>query len=383
MLIGLAGGSVVITNLADSGPPEPPSGAEAAERLEDLDAVQLVGNATSQIDANTSWTITERTLRIGTGEFREEIITAGGARANATGSSLSEGSLSVSNGSVRYLYNADADQLFRAEVDESERPDRAEDTRNLFSAVGDELDRSVPIFPVLSSFESDNSSTEWQDTAVTVEYRGTETIAGRDSYVLRLEPVADDARLVGITLWFDQEYLYPIQYNRVIDRPSGRYKLSFTPRTVTFNPSLNNGLFEFDAEDAPGDAALFESEQFDSQAEMVAALDRPAPELAVPETFEFVGGTRSDGPIQRVFYRYADGVDEDATVVRVFVTDQSTGEASNETTTIGGQQVSRSTHGGETNFSWQRGDWQIVVSGTADQSTLRSIIEATLTDGGA
>ncbi|ERG88281.1 MAG: hypothetical protein J07HX5_00424 [halophilic archaeon J07HX5] len=377
VLIGLAGGSIVIANLVDSGPPDPPSSVEAAERLDDLDTIELVGNRTRQVDGNTSWAVTERAVRIGTGKFRDEIVAAGSERASATA-----GSLSVSNGSVRYTYIANTDRLFRSEVNESEQSERSENVRNLFAAVGDELDQSVPIFPTFSPSESSNSSTEWRDTAVTVEYRGTETVAGRDNYVLQLEPVTDDVRLVSATLWFDQEYLYPLQYNRVIDRPEGRYNYTFTPQTITFNPSLEDSLFEFDAERLSADPAVFNTERFDSYAEMAAALDRPTPKLSLSEEFDFVGGSRFDGPTQSLSYRYADGVGEDATVVRVFVTDQSAEYPGNETITIGGQQVTRSTSGGDTEFSWQRGDWNIVVSGTADQSTLRSIVGTTLTDGG-
>ncbi|PSP18096.1 hypothetical protein BRC62_03550 [Halobacteriales archaeon QH_10_67_13] len=258
VIVGLTGGSIVITGLLTTGPPDTPSASEAVDRVEDLRSVQLLSNTTRQVNGNNSWVVSEQTVRTGTGEFRSEIVATNGSQAGT-------GSLTVSNGSVRLVYLAESDRAFRSTVEESEQSDLKTQVKSLFGAVGDELERSIPIFPAFSATGADDSSAEWRDTPVTVEYRGVETVAGRESYVLRLEPTVDDARLVHNTLWFDREFLYPIQYHRVIDRPEGRYEFVSTPQTVEFNPSLEEDPFELNAEAIPSDMPVVETERFDSR----------------------------------------------------------------------------------------------------------------------
>lgn len=374
VIVGLTGGSIVITGLLATGPPDTPSASEAIDRVEDLRSVQLLSNTTRRVDGNSSWAVSEQMVRVRTGEFRSKVVATDSSRAGV-------GSLTVSNGSVRLTRLTESDRLFRSTVDESEQLDLRAQVRSLFGAIGDELKRSVPVFPVFSAAEGEDSAAEWRDTPVTVEYQGTETVAGRESYVLRLEPTVDDARLIHNTLWFDREFLYPIQHHRVIDRPEGRYEFVSTPQTVEFNPSLEDELFELDADAISSDTPVVETERFDSWTEMSETLDRPTPELAVPDGFEFVGGSRADGGDRDLSYRYADGIGEGATVIRVWVTNRPVETVPDRTVTIAGQTVDVFAESEDTTFGWQRGGWQISVSGAVDRETLREIVAATLANG--
>lgn len=366
--------------------PTPPSASKAATQHEEVDGVEMTINVTRQHEGNRSWTVQEIATRPQTREFRNIVRSTGPPSADERGS-LAPGSRVVSNGSVRYLYPADSDRVFRSDVSDVSR-NRSEQIRRLVAAVNDDTNDPIrhpdlglsplPIVPAGSgSATSENDSTRWRDEMVTVQYRGTETVAGRNTYVLDLQPVGENASLLDATLWLDTEYLYPIKRHTVIVSHGERYEFTSIPQNVTFNPDFSPGTFSVESGSISENVSVVETESYDSYSEMAADIDRPLPEPDVPPGFEFESGFRSDGERSQVSVTYTKRRGES---IRVSVFGESGRLTGGQREVIRGQRVVLRTYEGQRHLVWNDDERQYSVSGTVTNQTLRHVA-ASIIDG--
>jgi hypothetical protein len=364
---------------ADDPTATPPTGPEATAQYEELNGVSIVLNTTRQYDGNRSWTVQEIATRPQTGEFRNVIRSTGPASADDRGS-FPPGSRVVSNGSIRYIHPADGDRVFRSEVAEESR-NRSEQIRRLLTALDSDASGPIrhpdlglsplPIVPAASGSAADeNESAQWRETTVTVEYRGQETVTGRTTYVVDLQPVGDNAILVDATLWLDAEYLYPLKRYTVIERGGERYEFTSTSQNVTFNPNFAAGTFSFEPEAVSEDISVVETASYDSYDEMSATLDRPLPEPDVPRGFVFESGYRSDGERSRVSFTYTD---RSQASIRVSVSDEPGSLTQGQQEVLRGQTVVLSTYQERRFLAWNNGGQRYSVSGTVANRTLRRV----------
>lgn len=367
-------------------PTATPPGPEAQAQYEDVNSISIVLNTTRQYEGNRSWAVQEIATRPETGEFRNVIRSTGPASADER-RSLGPGSRVVSNGSVRYLYPSDGDRVFRSEVSEESR-NRSEQIRRLLTALDEDAGEPIrhpdlglsplPIVPAASGSEAtENESTRWHDTRVTVEYRGRETVTGRTTYVVDLQPVGDNASLVEATLWLDTEYLYPLKRHTVIKRLGERYEFTAVPQNVTFNPDLPPGTFSFEPESVSENVSVVETASYDSYSEMDADLDRPLPDPDVPRGFEFESGYRSDGERSRVSFTYTDGQQES---IRVSVSGEPGSLTGGQQETIRGKQVVIDTYEERRFLAWNSNGQRYSVSGTVENRTLRRVAASIIDD---
>jgi len=363
----------------------PPSGPEAAAQYEELDGVSLAINVTRQHEGNRSWAVQEIATRPRTGEFRNVVRSTGPPSADERGS-LEPGTRIVSNGSVRYIDPAGTDRVFRSAVSNESR-NRTEQIRRLLAALDGDTSEPIrhpdlglsplPIVPAESGSTAGNESTRWRDDMVTVQYRGTETVAGRSTYVIDLQPVADNASLVEATLWLDTEYLYPIKRHTVVDRHGERYEFTSVPQNVTFNPDFPADTFAFDPESLSENVSVVQTDSYDSYREMAADLDRPLPDPDVPPEFEFESGFRSEGEPSHLSLTYTDGQQGS---IRVSVFDETGDLTEGRRAVIRGQRVVFRTHGDRRYLVWNGDGRQYSVSGTVTNRTLRRVAESILVD---
>lgn len=367
-------------SLAGAGTPAPPTGAEAAERIDRLDGVRVSLNVTRRLDGNASWAVNRIATRPTTGDFRSEVVATGPPSPGPGGTEV--GSLVVSNGSVRYIYTPGAERVFRSTVDGPNASGRAREVRRLFEALGGRLDRPPALGPLPTVPPAENDSVSWRETPVTVDYRGVESVAGRSAFVVHLEPTVEDTSMVESTLWLDREYLYPLRGHRVFVRQSGRYDFTSVAEEVAFDPAFEPGTFEFDPATLPGDPTVVATERYDSREAVAAALDRPVPDPETPPGFEFRSATRSDGDHRDLHLRYANGRGESAESIRIHVTDRPGDPAaeSDRTVTVAGRELSTGSYGDRDTLSWSRGEWRISVTGDVDRATLRGVAASVLRD---
>jgi outer membrane lipoprotein-sorting protein len=370
---------------ADDPTATPPTGPEATAQYEDVSSISIVLNTTRQHEGNRSWTVQEIATRPETGAFRNVVRSTGPASADERGS-LPPGSRVVSNGSVRYIYPANGDRVFRSDVSDESR-NRSEQIRQLLAALDDESGpirhpdlglSPLPIVPAASgSAATENESTRWHDTRVTVEYRGRETVTGRTTYVVHLQPVGDNASLVEATLWLDAEYLYPLKRHTVFERRGDRYEFTSVPQNVTFNPDLPAGTFSFEPESVSDDVSVVETASYDSYSEMTADLDRSLPDPDVPRGFEFESGYRSGGERSRVSFTYTDGRQAS---IRVSVSGESGSLTGGRQEAIRGQEVVISTYEKRRFLVWNSDEQRYSVSGTVENQTLRRVAASIIED---
>ena len=120
-----------------------------------------------------------------------------------------------------------------------------------------------------------------EETDVTVE--GTETVLDRDTFVLTsTQDTGDDGLInsIGGTIFLDQETRYPLKVEQEVTSETVNQTVTATFTEVTFNPDLEDDLFEFDI---PEGAQLFtdiEDPTFDT----VAAANEQVPfDVVEPE----------------------------------------------------------------------------------------------------
>lgn len=359
----------------------PPSGPEAAAQYEELNGVSVTINVTRQHYGNRSWAVQEIATRPRTGEFRNVVRSTGPPSADERGS-LGPGTRVVSNGSVRYMDPAGTDRVFRSAVSNESR-DRTEQIRRLLAALDGDTSEPVrqpelrlwplPIVPPDSGSSAGSESARWRDDMVTVEYRGTETVAGRTTYVVDLQPVADNASLVEATLWLDTEYLYPLKRHTVIDHHGERYEFTSIARNVTFNPDFPAGTFSFEPESLSENVSVVETHSYDSYDEMASDLDRPLPEPDVPSRFEFESGFRSEDGRSHLSITYTDGRGDS---IRVSVFGETGNLTGGRQAVIRGQQVVFRTYRDRRYLVWNGDGRQYSVSGTVANRTLSRVAES-------
>ena len=208
-----------------------------------------------------------------------------------------------------------------------------------------------------------------------VSFEGTDTVAGRDVYVVSLDS-ENEAGTSNTTLKVDQEYWFPLEYTTTSQFGDTEMTVTTTHRNVTFNEPVADDRFSFD----PPEGATLEqtnsiaSEEFDSVEQLDAATAFDVPTPSVPDsytldsanTFTTDGNTSatvvytndSDG---RLSYSVAPGTD--ATM-------------DGETVTVDSTEVTVTEYGSTTSVSWTCGDTQYTLAGELDRETLLASVES-------
>lgn len=283
-----------------------PTGADAASTYGDL------GNVTGDLrvrvayGTETSTASFRFTADVGTRKIRQRVT----APANRSGN------LFASNANAYWRYNASRDVAAKYPHGESTFSSTFGTGRQgygdflaaaLDAAASDERETvsdlpQVGVGPAPTVPGGDDGDA-WRTPAVrptanvseyVVEYRGTESIAGRDTYVLRVEPADPDAvdvENLSITYRVDRETYFPVQVEREarVSGESWRQVLTFS--NLEFDAAVPASTYEFD----PGpdtDVLDYASGvvRFETREALAANASVPVPEPTVPDGFEFTQG---------------------------------------------------------------------------------------------
>jgi outer membrane lipoprotein-sorting protein len=365
-----------------------PNATEATDRVDRLDEYRVTQNVTLEHDGTVSWTVQRIASRPETGAFRNEVLATGPA-SEAGNSSLGVGSLIVSNGSVRYIYAANAETVSISSVSSDDR-NRTGDLGRLFAELRDDDNGTIrqptpgvaplPVVPAAtqSGSDGDNASVSWREEMVTVQYRGTESVAGREAYVVDIRPANENASLVDATLWLDTEYLFPLKRHTVTYRAGDRYEYTVVNRDVTFDPSFRPGTFDPDPDALPGNVSTVRTETYETRAAMTAALDRPIPDPAVPDGFVFETGYYRSGEFDHVSLRY--GTPDGRESLRLSLFPDPGNLSDGRQVTIEGRPAAFSTFRDNRYLQWNADGRQYSLTGTVGNETLREVASS-LIDG--
>jgi len=291
--------------LADG--PELPGPGAVEETHESLDAYSINGTYVVSGLENESQIRTETSViaRPGTGEIYEETVNESGART-----------ISVSNGTTRWIYTEGAQTVTRVPARESLRDTTV--VVDLVAAVnnasGSDPPRLFPAFRGAGTGQDPVGTTVAPvgvSESVAVSYEGTETVAGRQTHVIATErPAADnasaDAPRTEQRVYVDAEW-YVILEIEAETRVDGRtYRTSFVAESVEFEPDVDEELFEFEP---PENATVVDpTERYetieDYEALTEAVSDPPDPD--VPDGFAFDQATVNK-ETGGVALEYADG----------------------------------------------------------------------------
>jgi outer membrane lipoprotein-sorting protein len=268
-----------------------PDGATVEEKLDSLDAIEatVVNELNDSNDVNSSRSHT--IARLDTGESRSRVVSG----ANET--------LTVSNGSRTWLYDRSANRVRILDLNTSSV--RQNSSFESYVTVFERLrassdDESTPAeisqLPVVPAAGGGSSSPVGGSLSfygnVSLTYNGTETVAGRETHAVTIEPLRNDSAIGTVELWFDTEWYYPIRTNTSVSVGGDRTVVTTTYRNVTFNPDVPPGTFEFDP---PANATVvestYESRSFESRESLVAATDIEVPDPNVPAQYRFESGS--------------------------------------------------------------------------------------------
>lgn len=127
---------------------------------------------------------------------------------------------------------------------------------------------------------------------LSIEYRGTATVAGRTAHEVHLETNATATGLVNQTVWFDTETFYQLGAETVVRTERGLTRVTQRVTNVTFNEAIPEQRFRFDP---PADATVRRAGRvslstYGTRAALVANASLSVPEPEVPASFTFTEG---------------------------------------------------------------------------------------------
>jgi outer membrane lipoprotein-sorting protein len=308
-VVAVAAGGAVL--LADETPrPSTETIDNASERYESLDGFVATVETTTRIGNETMHSTRRVTARPGTGAYRSVAL------GNTSGPDVT-----VSNGTVVWLYDRDNGTARRLEVDTGTNSTAVmggEQVERLLSAAlnGDnESAGGVSTLPMVSRTAGPSPSgsleTNGSSFGVNVSYLGTEEIGDRETYVLELtgtdieEGALDD---YSGRVWVDTEWFVALRHRTNFTVDGEPYAVERRYRNVSFDPDLSNVSFELDPSESnvtvESGPSLTEYESRDALARN-ASLSVPEPD--VPADFRFQQGARTVGEARSVTLQYTNG----------------------------------------------------------------------------
>ncbi|MFT4921753.1 MAG: outer membrane lipoprotein-sorting protein [Haloarculaceae archaeon] len=350
-----------------TGQSELPTEKEVEQTLADLDALEAT------VVSSFNGTTTERRtlMEIGTGKTRSR--TQVGGTEN----------LFVSNGSTAWRYNRSSNTVRVTHISNSGQQfngSYAESMSSVFASLNagsDSSDAEVIQLPIIPTSGGDSpqpvtgSIEQFGNASLT--YVGTETVDGRETYVVDVAPRERSAS-TNMTMWIDQEWYFPLRWNSTISTGDDEQTVTISYRNVTFDPEISPGTFEFEPpENATIIEQTFASQSFDSREKLEAATEMTVPTPDVPDDLAFESGIRFDnnGSVSTTL-QYTNG----SATLRVTKSESIVNDAGlpdGERVEIDGTEGVIRSFGTTTSLVWNCGGYRYSVAGEYPEETLRRV----------
>jgi outer membrane lipoprotein-sorting protein len=378
--------------LTDS-PDARPVGVNASERAANLEGVSgTVETVRVEDNRTVGRTVQQVAKRPGTGQSR--VDTVAGPEDKRW--------LIVSNGSITWEYSPPRDYVRKrpaptvevsgdpaVEQPRGERVERLFRLLNVSRSAAGRTERvnatgRVSPLPVVPRGEavapaSVNLSRGW----FRVEYAGTDRVAGREVYVVRIEHLAGEGpeRTVDYrqTLSVDTEWFVVLRRHTEVTVDGERIAQTRTYRNVTFNPGLDDEEFTFDP---PANATVETVEpaydtvyRYGSLAGLRADVEMSVPRPDLPAAFSFQEGVRKGET--SIELRYANATAR-VTVHKDRAGGLTSRPSPDETVVdIGGREAVYQQYGVDQSLSWRCGEYQYLVSAEgASRALLTDVAES-------
>jgi len=271
--------------------PDLPDGDEAVARFSSVGVYNETVVVESTFGNETTERRIERTLRPGTGE-RYQVIRQDGNRT-----------VSVSNGTTTWVYRPAANEVRRIQTGGVNVSAQLDGLRDLIDSLDTEDETETPVVPIGPSFGFDSTTrtglynaTAFGSQPVRTEYRGVETVGGRETYVIGVESTGDAEREIQQTTYYDTETFVVMRQEYSVTVRGERIEGQRQVQNITFDPAIGESLFEFDP---PDDATLVTTdvEQYESYTQLERAAEGHVPDPSVPAGFEFDTGSLTDDTV--------------------------------------------------------------------------------------
>lgn len=367
--------------LGDGGESALPDSETVSESLGSVDAI----NATVSLEVTTGNETTNLTMdlvrRTSSGEFR----------ATVKQKSPDVRYRMVSNGSTMWVYNHSTNTATRFDIGgiRTRWNSSVESVSGVFDALQQSEDDEpvsispLPMVPGGSSASGANVGMGSMPAMgnVSLSYEGTESVGGRDAYVVDVQPVSNQSVVTNGTFWFDTERYLPIKSVYEMSIGGQHREVTRTYRNLTYDPSIPEGAFTFEAPpNATVETRSNSISVYQSLSDLEDATELSVPEPDVPDGYAFAqASTAVQGENTTLAIQYSNG---DGTVIVA----KQRGPAVN-LTSDDGERVSiadregtyRSVQGTST-LSWSCEGTRYVVQGSLSKSELVTIAESMACD---
>lgn len=271
--------------------------ADVQQRYGSIDGVNATRTTTITRNGTVaSQTTYEATLRPGTEKKRLAV----------TNSTTQRYDLRVSNGSMLWLYDQRRGNATRISLS-GVKPDRGERLQRLLATLNTstETTDSRPVEPLPVVPRAERHPAE-PTAAMAVSYRGTESVDGREAYVIHVAPKNDTAAYEQ-TVWVDTERFFPVKKRTAWTTDGEHTVVTTTYTNVSYDTSLSEDVF---TPDFPDGTSVTVPETPDTVTyESVSALETETeirvPEPDIPPGYDLTYATQTRGQIRGVGLRYA------------------------------------------------------------------------------
>ncbi|GGC63935.1 LolA family protein [Haloferax sulfurifontis] len=279
----------------------------------------------------------------------------------------------VSNGSTLWLHDTDGGEVTAIDLTGPPTESRTAERLQLLVAAagltdGDGRPQSIgvsplPVVPRHAGVAPGAAPGADANRSYAVEFVETDTVGGREAYVLDIAPEANRSEAgYRQRLWLDAERFYPLRKQTAWTADGTRRSVTTTYTNVTFDAAVSADAFrpEIGANTTVERPNTPNTEWFRSRADLEARSSISVPEPTVPPAYELVYATRTTGRIDGVGLRYAAGGRELTMAKFNYTLDI---DADERDATVGGQPATID-YGPTTSVSWNCDGYGHTVRGT-------------------
>ncbi|MFH5798769.1 outer membrane lipoprotein carrier protein LolA [Haladaptatus sp. CMAA 1911] len=360
LLLGIVLPAVLWAAGGTIGDASPSVNANVTERYRSIDAF----TGTQSVTMRTNGTVTSRnvaTVTLVPGTNRKRI--------RFQNASDRQYELQVSNGSTLWLHDIDQNAVTAVELTGPPTDSQtATRLQLLVSAAGLTDDEGRPKsvgvspLPVLPR-HTGTAPQMGANRSYAVEFVETDTVGGRDAYVLDITPTTNQSGAhYRQRLWVDSERFYPLRKQTAWTADGTQRSVTTTYTNMTFDVQVPADAFrpDIDADTKVRRPDTPRTEWYRTRADLEARSSISVPKPTVPPAFELVYATRTNGRINGVGLRYAaDG--RELTVAKFNYTLDI--DSNERDVTINGHPATID-HGPTTSLSWDCNGYGFTVRGT-------------------
>ncbi|GCF13795.1 hypothetical protein Harman_17300 [Haloarcula mannanilytica] len=280
---------------------QPQIDADVQQRYEAIDGVTATQTTTITRNGTVaSRTTYEATVQPGTQKKRLAVLNSTARRYD----------LRVSNGSALWLYNQNRASATRISLSGTES-DRGARLGRLFarlnmSTAADPAPQPVEPLPVVPQSEQRPADVSAAASgSMTVSYEGTETVDGREAYVVHVAP-ANDTAAYEQTIWVDTQRFFPVKKRTAWTTDGERTVVTTTHTNVSYDTGVSQDVF---TPDFPDNTTVTvpetpETQTYESVSALEADTDIRVPAPDIPPGYELTYATQTRGQIHSIGFRY-------------------------------------------------------------------------------